>query len=219
MGVNLHRILATVPPQWHSVAAHYVRVLDTAGVPADKIDHLIQWGLQYEGSGDESELLSAFRGQATRLGLEEHVTASAADMGLEARDKINSGKFTPEPVQPDETSAILADIRAFRQQWPDAYEKDAEMQRTELALLSASLGEKPSAQAALPAPASDGEARLREIRAIIRDDPDALTRNPALEREQIALIEASLPRVGSPATLERARTETHTPPMESPEAL
>jgi len=39
--MNLHAILKTVPKEWHAVAAHYVKVFDTAGVPADKIDHLI----------------------------------------------------------------------------------------------------------------------------------------------------------------------------------
>ena len=67
MGVNIHRILSTVPPQWHAIAKHYVRVMDTAGVPADKIDRLVQWGLNYSGPSEESDLLSAFRQQATRL--------------------------------------------------------------------------------------------------------------------------------------------------------
>jgi hypothetical protein len=57
-----------------------------------------------------------FRQQASRLGLADDVTAIAADRSLEAREQINSGKWTPEPVQPDETSQILADIRRFRQQ-------------------------------------------------------------------------------------------------------
>lgn len=223
--MNLHQILKTVPPQWHAIAAHYVSVLDTAGVPEDKIDRLIQWGLNYSGPGEEAELLSAFRSQAARLGLADDVTAIAADQGLEAREKINSGKWQPEPVQPDETSAILADIRRFRQQWPDDYNEDKAMQAAELALLAASMGEKPPAHAALPAPVTDAEKRIQEIRQLRRDDWRAYESNPALQREELALIEATLPK-SAPALpalgagqLERPRTETHTPPMESPEAL
>jgi hypothetical protein len=192
--MNLHQILKTVPPQWHSVAAHYAKILDTAGVPEDKIDRLVQWGLNYSGSGEEAELLSAFRQQATRLGLEDHVTSLAADMGLEAREQINSGKWAPEPVQPDDTAQLLADIRRYRQQWPQDYEQDSEMKAAELALLSASLGEKPSARAALPAPASKADMRLKEIRQLRRDDWHAYESNPALAREELALIEASLPK-------------------------
>jgi hypothetical protein len=191
---NLHKILSTVPPQWHAIAAHYARVLDTAGVPADKIDHLIQWGLQYQGSGDEGDILSAFRNQAARIGLADETTALAADLGLEARETINSGKFTPEPIQPDDTTQLLADIRRYRQQWPQDYERDSEMQAAELALLSASMGEKPPAQSALPAPVSDADMRLREIRQLRRDDWQAYESNKALQAEELSLIEASLPK-------------------------
>src|SRR3954447_12700141 len=111
---NLHKILKTVPQQWHSVAAHYVRVMETAGVPADKIDHLIAWGVDYSGSGDEAEILAAFHQKAARIGLADDVTAIAADQGLEARERINSGKFTPEPAQqPDDNARLLADIRRY----------------------------------------------------------------------------------------------------------
>src|SRR4051794_33313431 len=130
--MNLHQILKTVPPQWHAVAKHYVKVFDTAGVPADKIDRLVQWGLNYSGSSDEAELLSAFRQQATRLGLEDHVTSLAADMGLDAREKINSGKWSPEAAaQPDDNAKLLADIRRYRQQWPD-FTEDKDIQALEL---------------------------------------------------------------------------------------
>lgn len=191
--MNLHRILATVPPQWHAVATHYAKLLDTAGVPADKIDHLIAWGVDYSGSGQEAELLSAFRQQATRLGLEDHITASAADLGLEAREQINSGKWQPEPVAADDTTQLLADIRRFRQQWPQDYEADAEMRAAELALLSASLGEKPAAGSIVPPPASNADMRLKEIRQLRRDDWQAYESNKALQAEELSLIEGSLP--------------------------
>jgi len=211
--MNLHKILATVPPQWHSVAAHYVKLLDTAGVPADKIDGLIQWGLDYTGSGEETELLSAFRQQATRLGLAEDVTAIAADQGLEARERINSGKWQPEPVQADETSSILADIRRYRQQWPQDYDNDAEMQAAELALLSAGLGEKPAAGSVVPSPASDADMRLKEIRQLRRDDPHAWESNAALQAEELGLIEASLPKA-APVTTGNAGAPSNSQPSE-----
>jgi hypothetical protein len=189
--MNLHQILKAVPKEWHSVAAHYVKVFDRAGVPADKIDALVQWGVAYQGSGDESELLAAFQQQASRLGLESHVTSLAADMGLEARDAINSGEWQPEPVPADDRDKLLADIRSYRQQYPDDYGADNEMQRVELELLDAKLSGKPVA-AVTPSASFDGDLRLKEIRQIVRDDPDALSRNPALEREQMALIEAQI---------------------------
>jgi len=140
-------------------------------------------------------LLAAFRQQASRLGLAEEATSLAADLGLEAREQINSGKWAPEPAaQPDDNAKLLADIRRYRQQWPDDYNQDTEMQAAELALLSASMGEKPSARAALPAPASDADMRLKEIRQLRRDDWHAYESNPALAREELALIEASLPK-------------------------
>lgn len=204
--MNLHKILSTVPPQWRSVATHYARTWDNAGVPEDKIDHLIQWGLQYQGSGDEAELLGAFRQQATRLGLDEPTTALAADWGLEAREEINSGKWQPEPVQGDDRDSLLAEIRTYHQQWPDDFEADKDMQRVELELLDAKLSGKPAQAVTVPA-TFNGDMRLKEIRQIIRDDPDALTRNPGLEREQMTLIEAQIasrpaevPQQSAPAT-------------------
>lgn len=189
--MNLHQILKTVPREWHPVATHYVKMFESAGVPADKIDALVQWGVAYQGSGDEAALLSSFRQQASRLGLEDHTTSLAADMGLEAREQINSGKWQPEPMQSDDRDTLLADIRQYRQQWPSEYENDKDMQRAELELLDKKLGGKPAEAVAVPA-TFDGDMRLKEIRQIIRDDPDALTRNPALEREQMGLIQAQI---------------------------
>lgn len=189
--MNLHQILKTVPKEWHSVAAHYVKVLGNAGVPADKIDSIVQWGVAYQGPGDEEALLSSFRAQASRLGLDDVTTSLAADMGLDAREEINSGKWQPEPQQPDDRDSLLADIRAYRQQWPDDYSADDEMQRVELALLDAKLSGEP-AEAVQASPTLDAELRLKEIRQMVRDDPDALTRNPALEREQMSLIQAQI---------------------------
>jgi len=186
--MNLHQILKTVPKEWHSVAAHYVKVFDRAGVPADKIDALVQWGVAYQGSGEEGELLDAFRQQASRLGLESHTTSLAADWGLEAREEINSGKWQPEAPQPDDRDSLLADIRAYRQQWGDV---PPEMERAELGLLDAKLSGKP-ADALQASPTQGADLRLKEIRQIVRDDPDALSRNPALEREQMALIQTQL---------------------------
>ncbi|MCK1400129.1 hypothetical protein IVB45_18585 [Bradyrhizobium sp. 4] len=195
--MNLHKILSTVPPQWRSVATHYARTFDRAGVPADKIDHLIQWGLQYEGSGDEAELLGAFRQQATRLGLDEPTTALAADWGLEAREEINSGMWQPEaPAQQDENGKLLADIRAFRAQWPDDYSQDHDMQALELRLIDNELGNAPApASAAKPEPgkfAVSRGSRMDEIRQIMRDDPDSYNSNKALQAEQLSLIEAQI---------------------------
>ncbi|MDA9482958.1 hypothetical protein XI07_13145 [Bradyrhizobium sp. CCBAU 11445] len=191
--MNLHQILKTVPKEWHSVATHYVKGLQRAGVPADKLDSLVQWGVAYQGPADEEALLSSFRAQASRLGLESHVTSLAADWGLEAREEINSGKWQPEPVQPDDRDKLLEDIRAYRQQWGDL---PPEMERVELEQLEAKLSGKPAAAVTPPA-SFDGDLRLKEIRQMVRDDPDALTRNPALEREQMALIQAQL--AASPA--------------------
>jgi hypothetical protein len=66
------------------------------------------------------------------------------------------------------------------------------MQAAELALISASLGEKPSARSAMQAPVSDADMRLREIRQIRRDDPLGWDQNKALQQEELSLIEAQL---------------------------
>ena len=189
--MNLHQILKTVPPQYHAIARHYVRTFRDAGVPADRIDQLIQWGVSYTGSREEADILASFRQQASRLGLSDDVTAFAADRGLEAREQINSGKWKPEPQQPSDDAQILADIRRYRQQWPEAYEQDSDMQAAELALISASLGEKPNKPTQL-ASVSDADMRLKEIRQMRRDDPHAYETNPALQREELGLIEAQL---------------------------
>lgn len=194
--MNLHQILSTVPKEWHSVAAHYVKVLSNAGVPFEKIDGLVQWGCSYQGPGDEEALLSSFQRKASSLGLESHVTSLAADMGLDAREQINSGKWQPEPVQPDENSRLLQDIRAFRQQWPDAFAQDREMQAAELRLIDIQLGNTPApAVEAKPEPgkfAVPRGSRMDEIRQIMRDDPDRYNSDRALQNEQLSLIEAQL---------------------------
>ncbi|WOH70653.1 hypothetical protein RX330_20360 [Bradyrhizobium sp. NDS-1] len=189
--MNLHQILKTVPKEWHSVATHYVKGLQRAGVPADKLDSLVQWGVAYQGPGDEEALLSSFRAQASRLGLESHVTSLAADWGLEAREEINSGKWQPEPAPPSDNASLLADIRAYRQQWPDEYGQDKAMQEAELALIAADLGEKPP-KVSGQLPTTPGAQRMMEIRQIMRDEPDRYNADKALQAEQLGLIEADL---------------------------
>lgn len=194
--MNLHQILQTVPPEYHAIARHYVRQFELAGVPEDKIDRLIQWGVSYQGSNEEADLLAAFRAQASRLGLDDVTTATAADLGLEAREQINSGKWQPEPVALDETAQILADIRRYRQQWPGDYSQDKDMQAAELRLIDIQLGNAP---APVVAPKSEpGKlvvqpgSRMAEIRQIMRDDPDRYNADRALQNEQLALIEAEI---------------------------
>jgi hypothetical protein len=97
-------------------------------------------------------------------------------------------------------------IRQFRRENPGAIEGDAELLAMETELYENSLGNYPETN---PQPKN---SRLEQIREIARNDPAAYEANKALQQEQLALIQASLP---APQTVEPSPTTSQPAPAES----
>lgn len=200
--------LAGVPREWRPIAERYIKVWEAAGVEPAKVDQLIQWGLGFKGA--EEELLPAFEAQAKLMRLPAEQADRIATVGMETRETINNyGLYQPAP---DADTKLLADIRQYRQQWPDAYSADDDMKAIELRLIDKELGNKPdpivmpkAEQGKVAAPIG---SRVAEIRRIMRDEPDRYDRSPDLQAEQLSLIEAQLAASRPTAAIQSSPIET-----------
>jgi hypothetical protein len=179
--------LAGIPKEAREIAKRYITAFDAAGIPPDKVDRLIAWGVDYRGTAEE--LVPAFRAQVQRLGITGDLAQRAENNGLYA---WQGGDID---VQRDgltgEDARLEADIRQYARNYPREYEQDKEMQAVRLSLIEKGLngGASPPVE---PPKGFDRDLRLKEIRAISRDDPDRYNSSPELQQERLSLIEQQM---------------------------
>lgn len=218
-----------IPSWYHGHARYYERLFGNLGWNETQITEALKFGASFKG-GSEADLVAQFKEVAAYHDAPD--LDLAIDVGLGLRDSIAMDGVESLPplaaAEPSFTSADdarLAAIREIARNDPQAYESNQTLQDEQLALLEArqAAGGKasPGNGSASAPPAGDRLAQIREMR---RNDPDGYERNAALQTEELSLIEASLPKPNLPALgagqlSQGPRTETHTPPMESAEAL
>jgi hypothetical protein len=187
---------------FHQHANQYVRLLENAGWSDQQIDKAIKFGVNFKG-GTEQELIQQFRESG------EYISAPELDLvidaGLGLRDTIQSSGVESLPPLKSEAftadhAARLAEIRQIARNDPRGFDSNRALQDQQLALLElqqaangtvAPSQSKPAPSATPAPPATD---RLSQIREIARNDPQKYESDHALQQEQLALIEASIPK-------------------------
>lgn len=180
-----------VSEKWLPHAAHYAGVMQGLGMTRSQIDEAIRWGAAY--SGPIEDVRQHFDALCTR----HHIDTQLADFseswhgqvlerGIENMPDVSD----PAPARADDERR-LAEIREGIRNDPDSYESNVDLRDEHLAIIER-LGvgeEKPPTEqtSATPTPNSNRLAQIRELR---RSDPDAYDGNPALQREELALLSA-----------------------------
>jgi hypothetical protein len=186
-----------VPQSYLSHAAHFEQAFKNLGWTQSQIDHAVKWGVAYQGAPDQAgEAFEYFASNS--LGVSSDDAFNSTNVALSLRDTINTDgvESLPAIYRPRITMADserMEEIRRIRREDPDLYNNDQSLQLEELGLIEASRA-APGAGGGGPRPAINPQtSRLEEIRQMVRSDPDALTRNPGLEAEQISLISGTMP--------------------------
>jgi hypothetical protein len=174
-------------------AKHFEYVAKSWGWTPAQVEAAFAWYARRptDATNDESRarLLEDFQSFAASSGLPDaEVDVAMAWHGTVSERGIENLPVPPDP-QGDQLASDLAYIRRLRQQDPDAYDNDPELQAAERALIAADL-EGGAAPGGAPSPAA---ARLAEIRELRRNDPDAYDSNAALRAEELSLLESAQP--------------------------
>jgi hypothetical protein len=185
-------------------AKQYERLFERLGFSRSQIDQALVFGSSLKGSPEDMVNQFEHFVQA-KLGMSSQEAALASDVSLGLIDLANQGGGI-ESLPPIEERHFGADdarrleeIRTLRRNDPDKYEADKTLQLEELDLLEGVGSGQASHQADAPRP--QGNDRLAQIREMRRNDPHSFDRNPALEAEELSLIEAQIAsRPAEPST-------------------